>query len=59
MIDEISDDIRDWLYKVTVKKDLEMVSAIGRAFGTIIMEDGREAQVQLNLEMDKDDWQDE
>jgi hypothetical protein len=58
MIGQISDDIENWLYKVTDKKDLDGISAIGRVFGIVIMEDGRQAQVQLNLEMDKEEWRD-
>lgn len=50
-------DIENWISQQTLKDDLSPSDiAIINTFGFVAMSDGRKAQVQVRLEMDKDDW---
>lgn len=48
--------IQKWLLKEKKKSIESYVCSISESFGIIKMSDGRKAQVQVILEMDKDDW---
>lgn len=50
------DDIRNWIEGAMQDSITPSISAVNETFGTVIMDDGREAQVQLILELDKEDW---
>ena len=51
------DDINEWIVEQRKNKLKKFHTAVSKHFGTVIMEDGREAQVQVTLELDQDDWE--
>ena len=50
------DGIRDWIEGAMQDYNSKSVTAVSETFGTAVMEDGREAQIQVTLEMDKEEW---
>ena len=49
------DKIKAWIEEER-KNMAPFESAVEKAFGTITLADGREAQIQVRIEADEDDW---
>ncbi len=49
--------IHDWLIEMQNKEDIEeYVTAFEKVFGYLEMSNGLQAQIQIKLEMDTEDW---
>lgn len=53
---QISKQIADWIREKREEKWDSDITAIEQTFGIVTLEDGREAQIQVKIEADSEEW---